>query len=175
MAMRMLEAGGVGLLTDEARPADESNPKGYYEYERVKELDRNPDTSWLTAARGRAIKVISFLLPYLPETSRYRVVFMQRDMSEIVTSQNRMLSARGASTGTMSDDRVSLHYRQHLEWIDRWLTTRPGFEVLRVTYGHVLQRPHEQAERIATFLDLELDVARMAAAVDGTLYRIRQS
>ena len=36
MMMKMLEAGGMQILTDNLRTADENNPKGYYEYERVK-------------------------------------------------------------------------------------------------------------------------------------------
>jgi hypothetical protein len=56
MMMQMLEAGGLPILSDDARKADESNPEGYREMERVKELARGGDASWLRKARGRAIK-----------------------------------------------------------------------------------------------------------------------
>jgi hypothetical protein len=174
MAMGMLEAGGVELLTDGLRRADENNPRGYYEYERVKELDKGLDKSWLVEARGKAIKIISFLLPHLPETNRYRVVFMHRNMDEIVTSQNRMLKARGESTGAITDDRLSAMYRDHLDRIRRLLTSRPCFELLELTYADVISYSHQQAERLSTFLGGGLDVERMAAAVDPALHRNRR-
>src|SRR5437764_15261399 len=95
MAMKMLDAGGVGIVTDGVRTADESNPKGYYEFEPVKELDKNGDLSWLPGARGKAVKIISFLLTYLPDTFDYQVLFMNRDIDEVLASQNKMIAARG--------------------------------------------------------------------------------
>ena len=94
MAMKMIEAGGLPVVTDGLRHADASNPNGYYEFEHVKNLDKAGDLSWLAEARGKAVKIISFLITYLPEAYDYRVVFMQRDLSEVIASQNRMLDAR---------------------------------------------------------------------------------
>ena len=95
MAMKMIAAGGLPVVTDGLRHADASNPNGYYEFEHVKNLDKAGDLSWLAEARGKAVKIISFLITYLPEAYDYRVVFMQRDLSEVIASQNRMLDARG--------------------------------------------------------------------------------
>src|ERR1700730_12387191 len=86
MAMKMLDAGGMPTLTDGIRAADESNPKGYYEFERVKELDKNGDIAWLSDARGNAVKIISFLLTFLPESFDYQVIFMDRDLDEVLAS-----------------------------------------------------------------------------------------
>ena len=94
MMMKMLEAGGIPPLTDEIRTADTDNPKGYYEFERVKKMDKG-DTAWLENAQGKSVKVISALLKHLPSDYRYRVIFMRRDMSEILASQKKMLDHRG--------------------------------------------------------------------------------
>ncbi|MFO1003217.1 MAG: hypothetical protein U0936_23025 [Planctomycetaceae bacterium] len=61
LAMQMLAAGGLPVLGDEHRPADEDNPRGYLEDARVKSLER--DATWLAEAEGKAVKIISFLLP----------------------------------------------------------------------------------------------------------------
>jgi hypothetical protein len=103
MMMRMLEAGGAPLWTDEVRAADESKPRGYYELERMKELGKG-DPSWIVEARGKAVKIVSPLLVHLPDLCNYRVVFMQRDLREIVASQNRMLDARAEPRGALSDE-----------------------------------------------------------------------
>ena len=95
MAMRMLESGGLKVMTDGLRIADASNTNGYYEVERVKRLNSDDDRSWLAQARGKAIKIISFLLTYLPDSNDYHVIFMHRSLDEVIKSQNAMLVARG--------------------------------------------------------------------------------
>ena len=174
MAVRMLEAGGMGVVTDGLRTADDSNPKGYFELERVKSLGTDSDTSWLVAARGRAIKIISFLLRDLPETNNYRVLFMHRHMDEILASQRRMLIARQEPDTSAGDDRLSLEYARHLIAVTRVLATRPCFETLDLRHADVVARPLDEATRIRRFLGLDLDVSKMAAAVDETLYRNRR-
>ena len=94
MAMKMLAAGGMPLLTDGVRGADESNPKGYYEFEPVKDLHKQADMAWLRDARGKAVKIVSFLLTFLPETNEYKVIFMQRDLREVIASERTMLQKR---------------------------------------------------------------------------------
>ncbi|MEJ2312995.1 MAG: hypothetical protein P8Y11_11410, partial [Gemmatimonadales bacterium] len=88
MMMQMLASGGMPIVSDYLRQADESNPQGYYELESVKELDKGGDTSWLRAARGRVVKIIAYLLKYLPKDLNYKVVFMQRDLTEVLASQS---------------------------------------------------------------------------------------
>ena len=172
MLMRMLAAGGCEVMSDGIRAADESNPAGYYEYERVKTLDQAGDKSWLEQARGKAIKIISFLLRDLPDSNNYRVIFMHRKMDEVIASQRKMLAARGQAD-TTADDRIALGYQDHLVTVKQLLARRPCFEVLEVNHGDVVSRPREEAARITRFLGQPLDEAKMAAAVDPGLYRNR--
>ena len=99
LMMQMLEAGGVPILTDGERACDADNPKGYYEYEPVKAL-QNGDSDWLDKAEGKAVKVISFLLRHLPQKHRYRVVFMNRNLDEVLASQEKMPVTRGQQKHT---------------------------------------------------------------------------
>lgn len=172
MAMKMLEAGGLPIVTDGLRTADHSNPNGYFEFERVKELDKAGDTAWLADARGKAVKVISFLLTYLPESYDYRVVFMRRDLGEILASQNKMLDARGEARGP-DDDRTRVLYEQHLEQVERFLRLRKCFSTLTVDYAGVLSDPRAHAERINDFVGGGLDVGRMTAVAEPALHRNR--
>lgn len=176
MAMTMLQAGGMPIMTDGLRGADESNPKGYFELERVKELDKNGSTAWLKDARGKAVKIISFLLTYLPETNDYRVIFMQRDLREVLASQNRMLVQRGQAPGTPDEDaRMLRHYETHLAQVGRFMDRRRCFSVLRVDYRSAIERPREAAARINAFVGGRLDVDSMAAVSDRSLYRNRRA
>ena len=170
MAMRMLEAGGLPIVTDGLRRADLANPKGYYEFEPVKGLDKQGDTAWLAEARGKAVKIISFLLTHLPESYDYRVVFMRRDLGEVVASQNQMLDARGEERGA-ADDRASALDAQHVEQVERFLRLRSCFAVLMVDYAAVVADPAGQAARLNTFVGGGLDVKRMAAVAEPALYR----
>jgi hypothetical protein len=108
MTMKMLVEGGLELLTDGIRTADDSNPEGYYEFEKVKELNKARDLSWLNGARGKAVKVISYLLPHLPDTLNYRVIFMHRNLHEVIASQNKMLVQRDEPAGTDDDHMLAL-------------------------------------------------------------------
>lgn len=174
MAMKMLHAGGLEVVTDGLREADESNPKGYFELEAVKELDKNGSTVWLKQARGKAVKIISFLLTWLPEEYDYRVVFMQRDLDEVLASQNKMLIQRAETPGTPEDDaRMKQQYEKHLAKVHRFLAGRRCFSVLRVDYRSALERPRDEAQRMNAFLGGGLDVDRMAAVSDPALYRNR--
>jgi hypothetical protein len=174
MLMSMLLGGGVPLLTDGIRRADHSNPRGYFEYEPVKELDKNSDLSWLPRARGKAVKIISFLLTWLPETYDYRVIFMQRDLDEIIASQNKMLARREEPGDTAGDSRTRKVYEDHLTQVARLLASRRCFLSLSVSYRDAVEDPKRQARRISEFLDRSLDVDRMVATVDPQLYRNRR-
>jgi len=176
MAMKMLEAGGMPILADGIRTADISNPKGYYEFEPVKELDKGGDVTWLAEARGKAVKIISFLLTWLPERYDYRVIFMQRDLREAIASQNAMLAHRGETPapGSASDDQIRKMYEDHLQKVTRFMANRPCFSSLTVGYREVVENPRDAAGRIDAFLGGTLDVERMAAVADPSLYRNRR-
>lgn len=174
MAMKMLEAGGMELVVDNIRTADEDNPKGYYEDERVKDLAEMADMSWLRGARGRVIKVVSSLLNYLPATNAYKVVFMRRNLHEVLASQTKMLVRRNEESHS-DDEELLKMYEAHLEKVQFQLRFRPNFEALYVDYSKVVADPAQEANRIADFVGSGLDAERMAAAVDGSLYRNRRT
>ena len=171
MVMRLLEAGGVPVVSDGIRRADAGNPHGYFEDERVKSLDKSGDKSWLRDARGKAIKIISFLLRELPDTNNYDVIFVRRDMREVLASQDALLKALGNDdTGDANHERMAAGFRDHLAGVDRFLVERPGFRVLYLEHGDLIRRSLEQAQRIAHFVDRPLDVVAMAATVDPALH-----
>ncbi len=173
MTMKMLEAGGLSLVIDGIRTADEDNPKGYYEDERVKDLGEIDDKSWLADSRGKAIKVISYLLKDLPGSHNYKVLFMRRDVHEILASQAKMLERRGETPDT-SDERMIELYDDHLWKVNRLLQREAHLDVLDVPYKSVLENPRQLADRIRDFLGLPLDAAKMAGVVDERLYRNRR-
>jgi hypothetical protein len=169
MMMRMLAAGGMEALTDNLRTADEDNPKGYFEFEKVKELEK--DGSWLADARGRAVKIISKLLKHLPSGYSYRVIFMRRKMDEILASQRQMLIRRGEPADTISDRRMAEIFERHLKDVLAWLESQPNIEVIYVDYNETLADPPSSIDRINEFLGGGLDVGAMMDVVDKALYR----
>lgn len=173
MMMKMLEAGGISPITDELREADEDNPKGYYEFERVKQMDQG-DTTWVVEARGKVVKVISALLKHLPAGEQYRVVFVRRNMPEILASQRKMLIRRGEDPDKMDDAQMAMLFEKHLKQVDEWLRAQPNFRVLYVHYSDVLADPRPHIARINEFLGSNLNTTAMAETVDPELYRNRQ-
>lgn len=172
MMMRMLADGGMPVCTDNIRKANEDNPDGYFELEKIKRLDK--DTSWLKNERGRAIKAISTLLPMLPADIHYDVIFMQRHMMEILASQQKMLRNRGVTDDQIPDAVMATKYRAYLAATYRWLEKQPHFNVLYVHYNKVLQDPWHQSQRVNAFLDNRLAVEEMVHTVDSRLYRRRK-
>jgi hypothetical protein len=173
MMMKMLEAGGIPVWLDGVREADEQNPKGYYELERVKELDKRVDKTWVREGRGRAVKVISSLLEHLPATNNYQVVFMHRDLQEVLASQTKMLADRGEDRGA-ADDTLHKHYEKHLRRVKEFVSNEPWFSSIDVHYTDVLNDAHKVSEHLNRFLGRRLHVPRMREVVDGQLYRNRR-
>jgi hypothetical protein len=173
MMMKMLDAGGIPIVTDHLRNADESNPNGYYEFERVKKL-KDGDIDWLKDAAGHSVKVISALLEYLPPNYQYQIIFMRRSMSEILASQKQMLIQRGESYGDVSDADLAKLFEKHLEFIQDWLTVQPNFNVLSIYYNAILQDPEPDVIRINEFLGGNLDLEAMVRVLDKSLYRQRK-
>lgn len=171
MMMSAIKAGGMPLVVDEIRQADDNNPKGYYEFERVKKLPKG-DTGWLETAQGKAVKIISALLEYLPEEYNYRVIFMERDLGEILASQQRMMIRNGKDHNFSDEDnQLYQSFFDHLAVINRWLDGRKGIQTLYVSYNDILSDPIAQFQIVADFLDGKVDPAAMAKVVDPALYR----
>jgi hypothetical protein len=172
MMMKMLEAGGLLPLTDHLRTADEDNPKGYYEFERAKKL-REGDVAWLPAAQGRVVKAIAALLPYLPSSYAYRVIFMRRAMPEVLASQKQMLIRRGEDPNKVGDAELTRLFEKHLAQVDAWIKTQPNITRLDVDYNQMLKDPVPQVMAINQLLGGALDVNKMIEVVDPVLYRQR--
>lgn len=170
MMMNVLTAGGLIALTDQIRIADIDNPKGYYEFERVKKLPQG-DTAWLENARGKCVKVISALLPFLPPIYTYRVIFMHRRLEEVMESQRKMLERRNQPV--TQDDNMAALLQQHVEDIRQWLTAQPNIELFECDYNSMLAAPGVWVFRLNAFLGDLLDPISMQSAVDATLYRNR--
>jgi len=173
MLMKMLEAGGIPPLTDSIRTADDDNPKGYYEFERVKAMDKG-DTAWLADAQGKVVKVISALLKYLPADYQYKVVYIRRNMPEILASQRKMLIRRGEDPDKMDDEQMAALFNKHVAQVEQWLKARPNMSVLYVHYSEILADPQPQIARINEFLGGQLDTLQMGMVVDPNLYRNKQ-
>jgi len=168
--MQMLSAGGIPPLTDSVREADEDNPKGYYEFEKAKHLDR--DSSWMTEAKGKAVKVVAQLLAYLPAIPgiNYRMVFMERDMEEVLLSQKSMLKRQGKKGAKLSDDRLRIIFNHQLKQIKTMLSLRK-IPTLFVDYNGTIQNPEATAARLKAFLGGDMDEKKMAESVDPSLKR----
>lgn len=188
LMMQILARAGWPVLCDGQRPADDSNPRGYYEFGPVRSSLR--DASWVAQARGHAVKVIHALLPALPPEPRYRVLLMQRAMEEVLASQEAMLERMGhAAPAPIPRERLGALFARQLEQTRRLLDERPCFEWIEVDHGSLLRTPETEIRRVAAFLDLDLGadldagheaaddrtVATLAACVEPGLYRERRS
>jgi len=171
LMMQMLQAGGVKLLTDQMRQPDDDNPRGYYEFEQVKLL--KDDSTWLAGAEGKAVKVISMLLPDLPAAYHYKVVFMMRDMDEILASQRRMLERSGVISLGPTDAKMCHHLERHLVQLRQFLAQANYLDTLWCHYNELLRCPREMTDRLVNFLNINLDQSSMVAVIDPTLYRQR--
>jgi Sulfotransferase domain len=167
LMMQMLRQGGIDIVTDEVRRADTDNPKGYCEFEQVKAIER--DSSWIPATRGRAFKMVSQLLYHLPMVETYRIIFMERDLEEVLSSQEKMLEHLGRVPPPRA--KIGPAFLSHLKRLHEWLDTRPNMSVLRVKYLDLVERPTEQAARVRGFIGEKGDIERMVNAVDPSLYR----
>ncbi len=167
LVMQMLAAGGVPVLTDEARPPDIHNPKGYLEFAPAKGLRR--DASWLPDARGRAVKVVHALVSTLPVGFDYRLVLVRRDLREVVDSQQAMLPRPVA--GGLPPERLVEIFDTQLGELDAWLAQQPHFRVLRLEHATLMAGPQHSAAELSAFLGGGLDCEAMAAVVDPALHR----
>ena len=173
MMMKMLEAGGLPVVTDGERGADVDNPKGYFELERIKDLEKETDKSYLREARGKVLKVISFLIKDLPDDNDYRVIFMRRDLDEVLESQNKMIDRLGTTDTSAQDEAMKEAYRNDIVRVRLLCKKRDNFELIETHYKSTVETPAQTASAVNAFLGGRLDEAEMLAAVDSSLYRNR--
>jgi predicted AlkP superfamily phosphohydrolase/phosphomutase/tetratricopeptide (TPR) repeat protein len=172
MMMNMLQAGGIPAFTDKQRKADDSNQKGYFEHEAVKALAR--DQRFLEDIDGQAVKVIAQLLFHLPDRYRYKVIFMERDLDEIINSQHRMLVRMGKAKEDLFPFSMASGFQQALEKVKKEFAQKSNVDLLFVPYKEVIESPEKQAKKVADFLNIALNIGKMAAVRDMALYRVRK-
>ena len=173
MMMKMLDVAGFEIMTDNVREADVDNPKGYYEYERVKDLEEEQDKGWVRESRGKVLKVISFLLKDLPDDNSYRILFMRRDIDEIIASQNKMIDRLGTEDTSATDAEVKSLYQRHLVQVKALVDGKRNMAMVDVNHRKAIKDGRYAAQLVNEFLGGGLDVDAMAAVVDPTLYRNR--
>lgn len=173
MMMRMLEAGGVAILSDGEREADVDNPKGYYELERIKHLEKETDKSYLQAGRGKAVKAISFLIKDLPEDNDYRVIFMRRDLDEVLASQQKMIDRLDQGDTEAEKEAMREAFRNDIVRTRLLCKGRDNCEMIEVHYKATVEDPTAAARTVNAFLGGKLDETKMREAVEASLYRNR--
>ncbi len=171
LMMQMLHAGGMEVVTDHIRAADVDNPRGYLEFETAKRIEK--DTSWLPGTRGKVFKMVSQLLYHLPPTERYRIIFMRRDLDEVLASQEKMLARRNAAAAPRQD--IAGAFSLHLKKLFVWLAEQENIQLLRIDYRDVVADASGAAEKVNDFLGGTLAIDAMTEAVDPSLYRNRKS
>lgn len=172
LMMQMLHAGGVPILSDEHRPADDSNPRGYFEFAPVKRMHTG-DLAWLADAGGKAVKIVSALITMLPPQYPYRVIFMQRPLDEVLRSQQTMRGRLGTTAENTDMAKLEADTVHHVQTVEAWLAAQARIDVLWMGYADILANPAAEAQHVATFIGGNLDVTAMARAVDPSLYRER--
>lgn len=172
LMMQLLAAGGIPPVTDNQRTPDEDNPRGYFEFEKVKKL--KTDTSWIPGAQGKLVKMVHLLLLDLPLKHSYRVVFMRRNLDEVVKSQSIMLQRQGKSGAALHPDKLKALYTQQIDQVQAHMTRHPQqFAFTEISYKRLVEDPPVTVMKLCEFLGGGLDPAAMVAAVDPKLYRNR--
>ncbi len=171
LMMQMLVAGGLSPLADGERKADADNPRGYLEWERIKQLPNDP--ACIAEGEGKIVKVISRLLLSLPSDHEYRIIFMQRPLPEVLASQDQMLRRRGSFKEGTNPAAIAAAFEKHLKEVYAWMDSKPNVKVLRIAYHDVLSQPAEICQKISDFLGIPLNAEAMTQQVDSSLYRNR--
>lgn len=175
MMMQILDAAGIQVLVDGEREADINNPKGYYEFQPVKKL--MVDKTWLPQAKGKAVKIIAQLLPFLPANFDYKIIFMRRNMLEVLASQNIMLGKKEDQVRRKEDnDKVFSAtlfdtFQKQIRKVDDWIDAQANVEILNVNYSDVVDNPEEEFKAILSFLNVDGNIHEMIKCVDKDLYR----
>ena len=171
MMMKMLTEGGLFAVVDSLREADEDNPNGYFEIESSKSL-KDGDRKWLYDAQGKVVKVISYLLEFLPDDLSYTIIFMEREISEVLASQRKMLQRRN-ETSALSDAEMEVQFREHLRAVKYWAARKPNMRILFVKYSQMVESPETLCKSIVDFLEIPLDLKSMQSVPSQYLYRNR--
>jgi len=165
MLMNILSKGGVNVLIDNERKADEFNKFGYFEYNLTRNINESND--WISEAKNMALKVVSPLLYYLPLDYKYKIIFMNRNIETIISSQIKMLERTGYSNLTTLNHTAE-SYETHLTEIKDWLTRNKNFETLYIDYENIVNCPLNQCILVSSFLNRNLNINSMTKVVKRT-------
>jgi predicted AlkP superfamily phosphohydrolase/phosphomutase/tetratricopeptide (TPR) repeat protein len=169
LMMQLLVAAGRQALTDSKRAADQDNPLGYFEFEKAIELAK--DTSWLQQARGKVVKIVAQLLPHLPSNEHYHIIFMERDLTEVIASQKTMLARQSRRGAELDEQKLRHTYTSQLNRVHTQLARRPEVRMLTVSYSDLVADPMTQVSALAEFLRAPFDSQAAANAVRPDLHR----
>jgi len=169
LVMQILQSMGIELFTDNKRSPDQSNPKGYFEHELVKTIEY--DTSWIKNVKGKAIKIVSPLLEYLPTNYNYKIIFMDRDLDEIVQSQEKMLLMNGVGNSQIEPEVIKEIFIKDLKQAWSWIRELSHSESLEISHSKLLKKPESELEKIKGFLNIKVDLENMLKVIDKKLYR----
>ena len=164
LMMQMLDAAGMPIMRDDSRAADESNPRGYFEWQEIKQLPKNPYL--IEKTQGRVTKVISMLLPSLPRKHRFRVIFMNRDIEEVAASQQK-LRQRLSPTSVAERIDMTKRLQEHRDRMLDLLRSSANVSLLEIDYVQLLESPNELLPQIIEFAGLNASAFdRMRAVID---------
>ena len=169
MLLRVLDAGGIPILADEHRPADESNRHGYFELAAVKDTARDP--RWIAQAKGKAVKVVAPLLKHLPPGVAARVIVVHRPLSRLIASQEAMKKRLGTATPASEEGALARHFAASMQQLPETFRARPDWRALHISYEAMLADPAGQCARLASFLGPNFNAQQAAAAVDPSQRR----
>ncbi len=173
LIMQMLKEAEIDLYTDEKRQADSNNINGYFEHENVKRIARNK--RWLPEVMGKGVKIISHLLRFLPQNKTYKIIYIERELTEILDSQQKMIKKNTGKNKNAYKLGLHLQYVEHFKKVDNWLMERNNVEFIKVSYKETIQNPLATAQKIVAFLNLKVAPKKLAAVVDKKLYRSKSS
>lgn len=171
LVMQMLAAAEVPILTDGRRSPDPSNPRGFFEFEPVRRLAR--DSSWLPAARGRALKIVSPLLQYLPTSEGLRLLIVERDVDEVIASQRRMRQQEGHDPLSATQEASLRRSYARMTRQLRAMVAQRHLPHLILSHQQLLAAPEPTARQLAEWLQCPAATPSMAAVVDPALWRQR--
>jgi len=171
MMMQLLTAAGLEALTDSKRAADEDNPLGYFEFEKTLNLAK--DVSWLPEARGKVVKIVAQLLPFLPPNEHYHILLMERNLDEVIASQNAMLARQGRRGAELDRQQLLDIYTAQLDRVRDQLSRRTHARILTMNFAALLVDPSTGVDRVARFLETPFDRRSALETVHPELRRQR--
>ena len=169
--MQILKAGGVPIGFDESRSANGSNPKGYYELEGGKIINRLIDKTFqFEKYKGKFIKITAFGLKFLP-LGNYKIIYSERNIEEILDSMEEMMGKKDLKRDETKHAFVRLNnmIKQHMQ-------KRKDIEHIIINYNQTISNPKSNINKITGFLSLpEKTQAKMMTVIDDGLYRQRRN